>query len=30
MEFDIYSSSIGHSTVLHEALDDYYNIVIQS
>ena len=30
MEFDIYSSSVGHSTVLHEALDDYYNIVIQS
>ena len=30
MEFDIYSSSISHSTVLHEALDDYYNIVIQS
>ena len=30
MEFDIYSSSVGHSTVLHEALDDYYNIVIES
>ena len=30
MEFDIYSSSIGHSTVLHEALDDYYNILIES
>ena len=30
MEFDIYSSSISHSIVLHEALDDYYNIVIQS
>lgn len=30
MEFDLYSSSIGHPTVLHEALVEYYNIVIES
>ena len=27
-EFDIYSSSIGHPTILHEGLEEYYNIVI--
>lgn len=30
MEFDIYSSSIGHATVLHEGLEEYYQIVIGS
>ena len=30
MEFDIYSSSIGHSTILHEGLEEYYKIVIGS
>ena len=28
MEFDIYASSIGHNTMLHEGLDEFYNIVI--
>lgn len=27
-EFDIYSTSIGHPTILHEGLEEYYNIVI--
>ena len=29
-EFDIYASSIGHPTALHEGLEEYYNIVIES
>ena len=28
MEFDMYSSSIGHSTMLHEGFEEFYNIVI--
>lgn len=27
-EFDIYSSSIGHPTILHEGLEEYYSIII--
>lgn len=27
-EFDLYSSSIGHQTLLHEGLEEYYSIVI--
>ena len=30
MEFDIYSSSVGHPTVLHEGLEEYYQIIIES
>lgn len=28
MEFDVYTSTIGHPTILHEGLEEYYNIVI--
>ena len=28
IEFDIYSSSIGHPTILHEGLEEFYSIVI--
>lgn len=27
-EFDMYSSTIGHPTILHEGLEEYYSIVI--
>ena len=28
MEFDIYSSTTGHPTLLHEGIEEYYSIVI--
>ena len=28
IEFDVYSSSIGHPTILHEGLEEFYSIVI--
>ena len=28
IEFDIYFSSIGHPTILHEGLEEFYSIVI--
>ena len=28
MELDIYSSTTGHPTLLHEGIEEYYSIVI--